>query len=260
LFVAREKREAIDAVVAFAHLLQSAASGGEEMLQRVHERIAAIYAGKLELPRAEFRDESQHVVAAMSNTIGSIEIPVNYFHEMADGFSSYVGRQRYATWASLEKDLRAIAGRLALALAAILGVQSSDAGEQLTTLAVAIALIEILRHRKTHLAQGRINLPLEDLVKFKCSEADLAEDHCTELLKFERERAKELLNRGAAGICWLADYRARLFASTIAVNYARVLREMDERKDLRGIWMWGGVGRALRTARRRCDEPLEEDW
>jgi phytoene synthase len=191
--------------------------------------------------------------------IARYDIPQKYFDDIADGCWSLERRLRYATWASLQTDLQATAGNVALAIAAVLGVQSSDAGAKLVKLAAGAVLVELLRSVREDFARDHVRLPLEDLARFRCAEGTLKNGVDDELLRFEIDRARSLIQEGAEGVCWLADYRARLFASTIAVNSARLLDEMkDERTS--GLWMWRGVPRALRLARRPSDEPLAKGW
>src|SRR5690348_15146885 len=89
-FLPHAKRDGACAVYAFFKMIRDAltatgsraARGAQvarpadcsEIELRIRERIEGIYGGALELPNAEFRDETQHVLAAMTETVRRHEI------------------------------------------------------------------------------------------------------------------------------------------------------------------------------------------
>jgi 15-cis-phytoene synthase len=198
-------------------------------------RLDEIYAGQLDLPPIEQRLELDHVLHAMTQVVRQYEIPQRHFLDVADARRAELTVARYPTWSRLEKYCRQRAGSLGSIACAILGVQSSSAAEYGNQLCTGMRLTTILRDIKHDHADGRIYLPLEDMARFGYSQRDLAagvvNDPFRELMKFEIARARDLYRQGSEGICWLADDGSRMFAASLAILCAEILRVI-ERRDL----------------------------
>ena len=194
-------------------------------------RLDEIYDGRLELPRPESRSGPQHVLHAFARAVARHQIPRQYFLDLAEGLARDQRVARYATWAALERHCRQTAGPVALALAAVLGVTHSGAGEFASNLATGMLLTSILRDLKEDRARGKIFLPLEDLARFRYGERDLAKsvvnDNFRDLMRFEIARARGLFHDGAEGLCWLADDGSRLTVSALAAASSGILDAIE---------------------------------
>jgi 15-cis-phytoene synthase len=247
-FLPPRKRLALQAVGSFLHLLREAldvapaagggggcASGGEleARLTLVVDRLEVMYAGQICPPEIGARPEDA-VIAAASAAIARYEIPKQWFSDLLAGLKTRATKLRYATWISLEKNLRETGGSSALIISAILGVTSSDVHEHALNMGTAIELTCLLRDLKNDAQNNRILLPLEDLIRFRYSEKDLlagvVNDNFIQLIKFQLERARNLYRNGAAAIPWLGGDGSRLCAATLAVLYSGLLR-LIERKN-----------------------------
>jgi phytoene synthase len=256
-FLSPAKRRAVHAAYAFCRMVgevvcpggtlaaeaasppttvSEACCGASELDQTVgllRERLDDVYQGRLELPKPEFRSESQHALYAFARTVARYQIPQQYVLDLIDGYRADRTVRRYATWARLEQHCDHTGGVLGLIASAVLGVTSSAAPSHAVAMGNAMRLTTILRDLKDDWRRGRLYLPLEDMVRFGYSEKDLAAGvvnaKFVELMRFEIARARELYRAGAEGLCLLADDGSRLAASAIAVAYAGILDAIERR-------------------------------
>jgi 15-cis-phytoene synthase len=275
-FVPASKRLAFRTVVAFCAMINDAFDALEgdacsidvvnDVADRLQERVDAIYSGAIELPQPQFCDASQHVLGEMQGVVKRFEIPRQEFENLVAGLSSHLVVKRYATWASLEKQLRAIYGSEAMALAAVLGLQHSDAPRGIQDVAVAIGLTKSLLNFADEWKQNRLFLPLEDLARFRCAEQDLQPGNpsLTDAVRIQIERARALFRRGAESFVWFADDGSRLAASIIALSYASLLGRIervqcDVFRSGGGLTVTAHLAKlpaAWRLARRTAEQPM----
>jgi len=237
-------------------------------LAMFRDRLAEIYAGGLELPAVASRSEAQHALEAFSRTVKEYEIPQQYFLDLAEGCRVDAITTRYATWTRLESLCYHTGGVIALIEACALGATHSEAPKLAIKLGNAVKLTNLLRDVKKDRDRGRIYLPLEDMVRFRYSEADLAagimNDAFRALMEFEVARARKLFEEASEGISWLAEEGSRLAVAAVVMNSTGLLRAIekqqydvfnstpalapsDQLRRLPAVW---------RLARRRADEPL----
>ncbi len=88
----------------------------------------------------------------------------------------------------------------------------------------ALQIVEHLQDVAEDLARGRIYLPAEDLERFGVTEADLAAPSAgapvRELIRFEADRARTLLDRGAPLVGTVRGRLRLLLAGFTAGGYA----------------------------------------
>lgn len=291
-FLPKPKREAAYAVYSFCRMIddaidvpsgespgtsvpgsvQSCCSPGEldSRFQMLRDRLDEIYEGRMELPNPEFRSEEQNALRAFELTVKKYEIPKQYFLDVAEGCRMDLTIQRYPTWTSLERYCYHVAGVVGLIMSCIFGLQHSDAGKQAVMMGNAMQLTNILRDVKEDWERGRIYLPLEDLVRFKYAEKDLAagvvNDAFRGLMKFEIKRSREMYTQASEGLIWLAGDGSRLTASTMAVIYAGILDAIESQKydvfSRRASLNFGQklrrIPMAYRLARRGADESVPQ--
>jgi phytoene synthase len=242
--------------------------GGESRVNMFRERLDVIYAGALELPLPGSRSEPQHALRAFELTVTRRQIAREHLDDLAESYRLDATRLRYATWSSLQRFCDSRGGAVAVALSEAVGLQHSDAHAQLRQLGTAMTFVELLRNIANDRERGRIYLPLEDLARHRYSERELlaatVNPAWRELMHFEADRARDMLRRGADGICWLADERSRFFAAALTVGYASIVDRIRQnhvdffhrRVRLTVASQARRLPAAWRLARRSADEPL----
>jgi phytoene synthase len=232
-FLPKRKADGVRAIVAGCRMIRAAvlsnpASGckGEDVIELIRERVEAP-----ELPRAEFRDEGQHVLAAFDQTVREFEIPRSETSDFISSCAADVATTRYATWWALRRHCR-VGGTVATMLAAVLGLTHSDMRGRAESLGAAVRLTSILQTLSADAARGRVYLPLEDLARHRYSERELLEGGIDERLSGvimeQVRRAREMLDEASEGVCWLAGDGSRVAVATL-IEYTRSVLARIER-------------------------------
>jgi phytoene synthase len=158
----------------------------------------------------DFRDELDHIANGetplsplfqnLQREIDGLQLPMQPFHDLLDAFSQDVVKKRYANYEELLDYCRRSAnpvGRLLLHLydeVSEVNLRYSDA------ICTALQLINFWQDVKKDWAIGRVYLPQDDLLRFGVSEAQIAagrtDDHWRALMRFEVQRARELMLYG----------------------------------------------------------------
>jgi phytoene synthase len=119
----------------------------------------------------------------------------------------------------------------------IFGARDPGARQYAIDLGVALQLTNILRDIPGDLAQGRLYVPLEDLRKHGCSEADLRGEAAAgghgvrssairALLRQQAERARAYYGRAAAALP-ARDRRCLVAAEIMGAIYRALLRRIE---------------------------------
>ena len=206
-------------------------SSVQARLGMLRDRLDEIYDGQLELPRPESRSEAQHTLHAFGLAARRYEIPRQLFLDLAEGCAEDLAVSRYATWKSLERHCYYTGGVVGLMVACVLGLTNSGAAGHAIEMGNAIRFTGILRDLKKDWRRGSVYLPLEDLVRFRYSERELAagvvSDNFRDLMCFEIDRARKMYRAAAEGVCWLAGDGTRLAASAVALLQAGTLTVIE---------------------------------
>lgn len=124
-------------------------------------------------------------------------------------------------------------GRLVLAIA---GVSTPERIELSDAVCSGLQVVEHVQDVAEDLAHGRIYLPAEDLARFGVTEADLAapsaDGAVRELIAFEVERARTLLDRGAPLVGTVRGRLRLLLAGFTAGGYAALAAVEDAGYDV----------------------------
>ncbi|WP_190213285.1 squalene synthase HpnC [Kitasatospora indigofera] len=130
----------------------------------------------------------------------------------------YPGYQDLTDYCRLSADP---VGRLVLSIA---GVSTPERIALSDAICTALQIVEHLQDVAEDLARGRIYLPAEDLARFGVTEADLAAPSAgpavRELVAFEADRARTLLDRGAPLVGTVRGRLRLLLAGFTAGGYA----------------------------------------
>lgn len=122
------------------------------------------------------------------------------FDDLIDGVAMDVAGRRYRTFAELREYCYRVASTVGLICIEIFGCRSARA--YAIDLGIALQLTNILRDVAVDLRRGRLYVPLEDLDRFGCTEADLRAGRLTDpvvaLLRHQADRARSFYARAHA--------------------------------------------------------------
>jgi phytoene synthase len=176
------------------------------------------------------RYNGSRILPAFHHTVGHYGIPAVYFHYLMAGAEMDLSIQRYATFDELRRYCYCVAGTVGLCCVHVFGFRDPAALELAPKLGIAFQLTNILRDVAEDFAMGRIYLPQEDLVRFGCTEADIAKNAASpafvELMRFEAERGWQLYEEGVRLQKLISpDSQAALW--TLTRIYSGVLRKIE---------------------------------
>jgi len=137
---------------------------------------------------------------------------------------------RYATFDELRIYCYRVASAVGLVSIEIFGYRNPACKEYAIQLGLALQTTNIIRDVEKDLRAGRIYLPLEDLARFKYSEAELQDrkynERFIDLMNFEAQRAKNFFSR-ARDLLPPEDRQSMVAAEIMASIYHALLRRME---------------------------------
>jgi phytoene synthase len=218
----REKAGGVVAIVAGCRMVREticeSTSGScgstADVVELVRSQMERVFEGSLELPNVEFRDASQHVLAAFATTVARFEVPRELVMRFVEACREDLGTVRYATWKSLLAHCEGVGGSVARMIACVLGATHSDVGRFAMELGAAWRLVSLCACVRPDLERGRVYLPLEDLIARRVSERELAARY-REVVEVEIARARALIDSASGGVAWLAGDGSRLFGGMV---------------------------------------------
>lgn len=237
-FLPRPKRDHAYAVYAFCRLLDDAAdeASSPEAVDRFVAALDAAYACSMSVPLIAARQDgaAELALAAFAHTVRVCRIPKQHFLDLAAGCRMDFTVSRYATWPDLERYCYHVAGVVGLIMCHVFDLRDERAKAQAIAMGNAMQLTNILRDVREDLDRGRLYLPVEDLDRFRVTEADLQTRRLTpaiaDLIAFEIARARSLYAEGALGLCRLPDDGSRLTACVMGVVYAGILDAIERQR------------------------------
>jgi len=162
--------------------------------------------------------------------IGRFGLPRDAFEQVIEGVAMDLERSRYETFEDLRQYCLRVASAVGLICLEIFGYRNPRTRDYGADLGLALQITNIVRDIRTDLARGRVYLPLEDLRRFGCSEADLAAGVVTPavraLLAFECERAQAHYERAERELP-AEDRRAMVAARIMGGIYHAILRRIE---------------------------------
>jgi len=242
----------------------------ESRIEMLRQRLDELYAGRVELPSPHARSETQHALCAFQQTVSRVEIPRQYFIDLAEGCRRNLSSARPENWAELKTLCEDTGGMFALIVACVLGLQHSDAFAQAVVMGSAMRLTSILGNLKQDASQGRIYLPRDEMEEFGYCESDVRKgvvnDGFCRLMRLQIGRARAMYRQGANALCWLAGDGSRLMASAMALLQSGILDSIErQRYDVYArppkptpLQQFRCLPIAWRLARREPDQPLPD--
>lgn len=169
--------------------------------------------------------------------IAAFELPRQPFEALIEGVEMDLGNRRYETFPDLYEYCIRVASAVGLICLNIFGARDPGARQYAIDLGVALQLTNILRDIPGDLAQGRLYVPLEDLRRHGCSEADLLAEadargsgvrspQVLALLRQQAERARDYYQRAARGLP-RRDRRCLVAAEIMGAIYRALLRRIE---------------------------------
>jgi squalene synthase HpnC len=141
------------------------------------------------------------VMRAMAGTVAQCGVPAQPLLDLIQANRQDQTVTRYATFAELERYCELSANPVGQIVLYIFGVATPERIAASDTICTALQLAEHWQDVAEDLANGRIYLPAQDMERYGCTEADLAEPAAgpavRELMIFEVNRAEALLDEGA---------------------------------------------------------------
>jgi phytoene synthase len=218
------KRRAIVAVWDFCRAVDDAVDVGDPSAQPLamwREELNACYGG---------RPPQTKQGRALQPYVREFTLPRQPFEDLFDGVEMDLSQARYPTFHALAEYCRRVASTVGLICIEIFGYRDPGARLYAVNLGMALQLTNIIRDVAADLAQGRIYLPVEDMVRFGVCEDDLRAGIVTpavrDLLRFECERARYYY-RCAADDLPEGDRRSLLAAEIMGAIYFGILRRIE---------------------------------
>jgi phytoene synthase len=166
----------------------------------------------------------------LEELIRKYDIERSLLTEIVRGCISDIAPQRFATIHDLEAYCWKVACAVGLVSIKIFGCVDPKSKEMAIHLGHALQLTNILRDVGEDARQGRIYLPLEDLVRFGVREEEILNFKCNHnfaaLMRFEAARARR---RFAAVKVPDADFHALLPARIMQAVYEQILNRLEKR-------------------------------
>jgi squalene synthase HpnC len=191
LLFPRDLRPHLRAIYGFARLVDIL---GDEL---EGDRVAALEELERELDAAYSGDPTWPVMRQLAPTIHKFDLPREPFTRLIEANRMDQRIAAYETWGDLRDYCVHSAdpvGRL------VLGLLGRDRDPELVAASDAVCtglqLVNFLQDVPRDLALGRVYLPAEDRRRFGVTELDRPNDALRELLRFEAERARDLLAAG----------------------------------------------------------------
>ncbi len=165
------------------------------------DRLAALDWMEGELDAA-YRGDAEHpLLVRLQDTLRECPLPRDPFERLIEANRVDQRVSRYRTWEQLRGYCALSADPVGELVLGIFGLATAVRIELSNSICTALQLAEHCQDVAEDLQQGRIYMPLEDLERFGCPEADLAAEHASgplrAVLEFEVARARGLLHDGA---------------------------------------------------------------
>jgi phytoene synthase len=225
-----DRRRGLTAVYAFCRAADDIAddpgmrTDPARMIARWRAELHAAYAGAPRHP----------IGVALADTVTRFPIARAHFDAVVDGVETDLRRTRYQRWdGDLAEYCYRVASAVGLIAIEVFGYENPSAREYATNLGLAFQLTNILRDVAEDAARGRIYLPLDDLARFGCAEADVLAGRCTDefrrLMAFECARAGEYYGRARFSLAE-EDRTSLAAAEAMRLIYEQLLRRVMFRR------------------------------
>jgi len=221
-----KKRSAVRALYAFCRTVDDIVD--ESQSKRDRDKELHYWRGIVE---SGFAHHDDLVASAWADTLTRCHIPRHYALQLIDGVGRDLSQFRYRTFDDLVTYCYGVASTVGLMSMYIVGFKSHEAVPYAIKLGVALQMTNILRDVGEDYRNGRLYLPLEELVLYGLTEADIAEGHVTEdwrqFMKFQIKRTRQLYQESWAGVKML-EREGQLAIGAASSLYEGILKDIEE--------------------------------
>ena len=165
-----------------------------KLLDELQSDVRRIYDDKAPEPDLQ-------AIRDLKRTVNDCAIPAQPFYDIIQANRQDQLVTRYDTYKDLEDYCKLSANPVGQVVLYIMKAATPDRIEASDSICTALQIIEHSQDVAEDFANGRIYLPRQDMDAYQVTEADLAEKaagkHVRDLVKFEADRAKQLLDDGA---------------------------------------------------------------
>lgn len=227
VFLPPEKREAIEAVYAFARRSDDVADShlppeeARRQLEICRQDLDRCYDCDGS-PGNELSPE----LAALGRAVHRFQIPREHFEELLRGIEMDLSPQRYRTFEDLSLYCYRVASTIGLISIEIFGYRNLLARKYAANLGMALQLVNILRDLQSDAQRNRVYLPEEDLERFGVSPQSLLDGkpsgRFVELMEFESNRARRYFAQARQALP-VEDRRSMVIAEIMGAVYWQIL-------------------------------------
>lgn len=238
----RRERSHLLAIYGFARLVDELGDSAPG------DRLAALDWLEQELDRA-YEGRARHaLLARLEPTLRECSLPREPFLRLIEANRRDQRVARYDTWEQLLGYCHLSADPVGELVLGVFGAATPERVALSDRICTALQLAEHWQDVAEDLRAGRIYLPAEDMVRFGCTECDLAQPHAEwrvkGLIAFEVARTRALLAEGAPLIATLHG-RERLAVAAFTSGAGAALQAIERA----GYDVLGGPPRATRARR-----------
>jgi phytoene synthase len=233
VFLPPEKREAIEAVYAFARRSDDVADSdlpaeeARRQLELCRRDLGRCYQAS-EIPDPDLTPE----LAALARAVHRFRIPREHFEELLRGIEMDLSPQCYRTFEELSLYCYRVASTIGLISIEIFGYTNLLTRRYAANLGMALQLVNILRDLQSDARRGRVYLPKEDLERFGVPAESFLEGkprgRFIELMEFETERARRYFALARQALP-PENRRAMVIAEIMGALYWRLLTRIKGR-------------------------------
>ena len=233
VFLPPEKREAIEAVYAFARRSDDVADSqlpaeeARRQLELCRQDLDRCYRAGGH-PGPDLTPE----LAALAEAVHRFSIPREHFEELLRGIEMDLSPQPYKTFQDLSLYCYRVASTIGLISIEIFGYKNLLTRKYAANLGMALQLVNILRDLQSDARRERVYLPEEDLERFGVPPESFLEGkpggRFTELMEFEAERARRYFALARQALR-AEDRRSMVIAEIMGALYWQLLTRIRGR-------------------------------
>jgi 15-cis-phytoene synthase len=203
--------------------------------ETLEKGIADIEKWDAQLRAATRTGATEHpVLRVFLDTVNRYAIPLEYAYELIEGMRMDLTIFRYKNFDELRLFCYRVASVVGLMMSWVIGFENPGDRElalpHAIDLGIAMQLTNMLRDVGEDLDRGRIYIPLEEIERFGCSEAQIAmrrrDSAFSSLMQFQVNRARTYYERGNAGIRVL-NKRGRFSVKIASDVYREILVQIE---------------------------------
>lgn len=190
------------AVAVIYHFARSADDIADEGDASASERLAALDDYRNELARIASSTEPQTpLFRNLAAVIARHQLPIQPFYDLLDAFSQDVVKTRYANFGEVMDYCKKSANPVGRLMLSLYGENDPRSVAYSDAICSALQIINFLQDIEIDYDKDRIYMPQDELIRYKISEAQIAEHNTggawSPFMLMQIERARKLLQAGA---------------------------------------------------------------